>query len=196
MTVTIQPVTLDDYLSYSDGTDNRYELVNGALVRMAQPKGRHGAIAEYLNDIFRAEIKRLGYNWTAKQMAIALQSPRGGRWDTARIPDVMVLSLAQWHALRDQEAIIRLNEPPPFLVVEVVSASTTTVDYRAKRVEYNVLNIPEYWIVDPLESVITLLRPIDDLYEAQAFRGNDEIASATFPELPLTVEQILAAEEA
>ncbi|MEH2075471.1 MAG: Uma2 family endonuclease [Nostoc sp.] len=35
-------------------------------------------------------------------------------------------------------------------MLEVVSESTKTVDYRAKRVEYNVLNIPEYWIVDLL----------------------------------------------
>ncbi|NER85225.1 MAG: Uma2 family endonuclease [Leptolyngbya sp. SIO1D8] len=144
MTVTTQRFTIDDYLTYEDGTDTRYELVNGELIAMAQPKGRHGTIAEFLNDTFRAEIKRLGRDWTAKQMAVDIQSPRGGRWDTARIPDVMVLSLDQWRSLRDQEAVIRLNDPPPFLVVEVVSDSTTITDYRTKRAEYNVLNIPEY----------------------------------------------------
>jgi Uma2 family endonuclease len=116
MAVTTQRFTLDDYLTYEDGTDTRYELVNGALVAMARPKGRHGAIAEFLNDRFRDEIKRRGHEWTAKQMAVAIQSPRGSRWDTARIPDVMVLSRAQWRTLRDREAVIRLNDPPPFLV--------------------------------------------------------------------------------
>lgn len=65
-------LTLDDYLTYSNGTDSRYELVNGDLVVIAQPKGRHGAIAEFLNDTFRDEIKRLGREWTSKQMAIAI----------------------------------------------------------------------------------------------------------------------------
>lgn len=129
MAITTQRLSLDDYLAYEDGTDTRYELVNGELIAMAQPKGRHGAIAEFLNDTFRAEIKRLGLEWTSKQMAIALQSPRGGLWDTARIPDVMVLALEQWRMLRDQEAVIRLNDPPPYLVVEVVSDSTVTADY-------------------------------------------------------------------
>ncbi|MEH2280033.1 MAG: Uma2 family endonuclease [Nostoc sp.] len=46
--------------------------------------------------------------------------------------------------MRNREAVIELNEPPPLLVVEVVSESTKILDYRAKRVEYNVLNIPEY----------------------------------------------------
>ena len=194
MTITTQRLSLNDYLAYEDGTDTRYELVNGELIAMAQPKGRHGAIAEFLNDTFRTEIKRLGLEWTSKQMAIALQSPRGGRWDTARIPDVMVLALAQWRILRDQEAIIRLNDPPPYLVVEVVSDSTVTADYRAKRVEYNVLNIPEYWIVDPLKNCITLLQPVDELYEETRYTNNDLIQSAIFPDLTLTVEQVLTAE--
>ena len=194
MTITTQRLSLDDYLAYEDGTDTRYELVNGELIAMAQPKGRHGAIAEFLNDTFRAEIKRLGLEWTSKQMAIALQSPRGGRWDTARIPDVMVLALEQWRILRDQEAIIRLNDPPPYLVVEVVSDSTVTADYRAKRVEYNVLNIPEYWIVDPLKHCITLLQPVEELYEETRYTNNDLMRSTVFPELALTVEQVLAAE--
>ena len=194
MPITTQRLTLDNYLTYEDGTDTRYELVNGELVAMAQPKGRHGAIAEFLNDTFRAEIKRLNLHWTSKQMAVAIQSPRGGRWDTARIPDVMVLSVEQWRILRDQEAIIRLNDPPPFLVIEVVSDSTIVTDYRTKRVEYNILNIPEYWVIDPLDNSITLLQLIDDLYEAQCFTGNTLIPSPTFPELSLTADQILTAE--
>ncbi|MCC5647048.1 Uma2 family endonuclease [Nostoc sp. CHAB 5824] len=34
------------------------------------------------------------------------------------------------------------------------------VDYRAKQVEYNVLNIPEYWIVDLLINKVTVFRLI------------------------------------
>ncbi|MGB3491082.1 MAG: Uma2 family endonuclease [Elainellaceae cyanobacterium] len=194
MTLISQRLTLDAYLSYDDGTDTRYELVNGELIAMAQPRGQHGAIAEFLNDLFRAEIQSMGQPWTSKQMAIAIQSPRGGRWDTARIPDVLVLSLEQWHTLRNQEAIIRLNAPPPLLAVEIVSESTKTADYRAKRVEYNVLSILEYWIVDPLADQISVLSLVDDLYEEQVFSGNDTIQSSLFPTLTATPEQILTAE--
>ncbi|MGF1521373.1 MAG: Uma2 family endonuclease [Leptolyngbyaceae cyanobacterium] len=76
MTATTECLTLDDYLTYQDGTDTRYELVNGNLVAMAQPKGRHGAIAEFLNDTFRAEIKRLRREWTSKQMAVSRTSTK------------------------------------------------------------------------------------------------------------------------
>lgn len=106
----------------------------------------------------------------------------------------MVLSLEQWCSLRDQAAVIRLNDPPPFLVVEVVSDSTVTTDYRTQRVEYNVLNIPEYWVVDPLKHCVIIMQPVDDLYEERRFIGADVITSPTFPDLTLTVEQVLAAE--
>ena len=191
---TTQRFTLDDYLTHDDGTDTRYELINGELVAMAQPKGRHGAIAEFLNNTFRDEIKRLEREWTSKQMAVAIQSPRGGRWDTARIPDVMILSREQWRILRDQQAVIRLNDPPPFLVVEIVSDSSIITDYRTKRVEYNILNIPEYWVIDPLKNCVTILQLVEDLYEEEQFTADDMIASPLFPELALTVDEVLTAE--
>jgi Uma2 family endonuclease len=195
MTIATQRLTLDEYLTYCDGTDTRYELLSGELIAMAQPKGQHGAIAEFLNDTFRAEIKRQGQAWTAKQMTVAIQSPRGGRWDTARVPDVMVLLLEQWRDLRNQEAIIRLNEPPPLLVVEVVSESTQTIDARTKRVEYNVLNIPEYWLVNPLTTTVTIFSLVEDLYEGQTLTGEEQILSSIFPALTLTADQILTAGE-
>ena len=103
--------------------------------------------------------------------------------------------MSQWQELRNREAVIEVNEPPPLLVVEVVSESTKTVDYRAKRVEYNALNIPEYWIVDPLINKVTVLTLVEELYEPVEFVGAERILSATFTELELTVEQVLLAED-
>ncbi len=120
-----------------------------------------------------------------------LQSPRGGRWDTSRIPDVVIIEKEQWRELQQREAIIRLNEPPPVLVVEVVSESTQHTDYRAKRAEYSVLNIPEYWIVNPLTETVTILTLADGWYEEQVFVESEVIHSQTLPTLTLTSESIL-----
>ncbi|NET63878.1 MAG: Uma2 family endonuclease [Moorea sp. SIO1G6] len=191
MTATTPLLSLEDYLSYNDGTDRRYELVNGELIAMSQPKGQHGAITEFLNDQFRAEIQVQGLAWVSKQGFIAIESPRGGRWDTARIPDVTVATLEQWQGMLDREAIIRLNESPPFLVVEVVSESTRTTDYRSKRVEYNLLGIREYWIVDPLKEQVVVLHLVDDLYEETVFVRDELIESTIFPGLQLSAQQVL-----
>ncbi|AOY81504.1 Uma2 family endonuclease [Moorena producens JHB] len=191
MTATTALLSLEDYLSYNDGTDRRYELVNGELIAMSQPKGQHGAITEFLNDQYRAEIQAQGLAWVSKQGFIAIESPRGGRWDTARIPDVTVATLEEWEGMLDREAIISLNESPPFLVVEVVSESTRTTDYRSKRVEYNLLGIREYWIVDPVKKQVVVLHLVDDLYEETVFVGDELIESTIFPGLQLSAQQVL-----
>jgi Uma2 family endonuclease len=190
---TTKRIAIAEYLTYNDGTDTRYELVDGELVCMSLGTGEHGDISEFLNDRFKAEIKRLGLDWVAKDMKIAIQSPRGTRWETARIPDVVVLPLEQWNGLKKRESLIPLNEPPPLLVVEVVSPSTVTVDYRAKHSEYAVLDIPEYWIVDPIDLKVTVCILKDGAYNNVIFIGDLTIVSPTFPELGLTAIEVLNA---
>jgi Uma2 family endonuclease len=191
MTTTTNRLTLEEYLKYDDGTDTRYELVNGELVPMSLGTGQHGEIADFLNSEFRTAAKQLGQDWVSKQMVIGIRSPRAGRWDTVRVPDVVVIPLEQWRNLQNREAVIELNEAPPLLVVEVVSESTKSTDYRAKRAEYSVLDIPEYWIVDPLNAKVTVLTLVEGWYDTAEFVGSDFMRSQTFPNLDLTAEQVL-----
>jgi Uma2 family endonuclease len=190
---TTKKMTLAEYLTYDDGTDTRYELVDGELTRMSLGTGEHGDISEFLNDEFKSEIRRLGLDWVAKDMKIGIQSPRGTRWETARIPDVVVLPLEQWNSLKKRESFIPLNEPPPSLVVEVVSPSTVTVDYRAKHSEYAVLDIPEYWIIDPIDLKVTVCVLRDGAYSDEVFVCDLMIVSPTFPELGLKASEVLDA---
>jgi Uma2 family endonuclease len=193
MVIATKKLTFAEYLQYDDGTNTRYELVEGELIPMSVGTGRHGAIAEFLNDSFKAEISRQGLPWTSKDMKIGVRSPRGGRWDTSRIPDVTVLPQEQWSELADREAVIELNAPAPILVVEVVSPSTQTTDYRHKRSEYAVLGIQEYWIVDPIAERVTILTLVSGFYDEAAWQGYEAIASVIFPELKLTANQVLSA---
>jgi Uma2 family endonuclease len=192
MTTTTQKLTFEDYLTYDDGTDTRYELVDGELVPMSLGTGKRGSIAEFLHEQFRDQIRQKALPWTCKQMTVGVRSPRGRSWDTSRIPDVTILPLVQWEAMADREAIINFNEPPPLLVVEVVSPSTKTDDYRSKRSEYGLLEIAEYWIVDPIAQKVTLCVLDHEFYDATEFQGDDRIMSPTFPNLTLTVAQVLA----
>jgi Uma2 family endonuclease len=193
MAVASQKLSFADYLAYNDGSGTRYELVDGELVPMGVGTGLHGAIAEFLTEQFKVAAQRTGQPWTAKDRRIGVRSPRSTRWDTSRIPDVVVLPIAQWQALRAKEAIIKLAEPPPLLVVEVVSESTIATDYRAKHSEYSVLDIPEYWIVDPLEHRVTVGYLQSGRYDDEVFVGPQVIRSSLWPDLPLTAQQVLSA---
>ncbi|MEL6351455.1 MAG: Uma2 family endonuclease [Cyanobacteria bacterium J06627_28] len=192
MTVTTQKISFADYLKYSDGTNIRYELVEGELIPMSLGAGIRGGIAEFLNDEFRGQIRQTVLPWTSKQMTVGVRSPRGTWWETSRIPDVTVLSMAQWEAMAKREAVINLNEPPPLLVVEVVSPSTRADDYRSKPSEYALLEIPEYWIVDPLEQIVTVSTLDYRLYDSVEYSGDDNVRSPTFPNINLTAVQILS----
>jgi Uma2 family endonuclease len=65
------------------------------------------------------------------------------------------------------------------------------------------LGIPEYWIADylglggiryigkPKKPTLSVSTLVDGEYKINLFRGNDAIASPTFPNLNLTAEQVL-----
>jgi Uma2 family endonuclease len=192
VTATTQKLTFEEYLTHDDGTDTRYELVDGELVPMSLGTGKHGSIIQFLIRRFEDVIAQGGQPWVPLPALVGVRSPRGRSWDTSRIPDVTILSLAQWEALADREAVINLNERPPLLVVEVVSLSTQMDDYRSKRSEYGLLEIPEYWIVDPIAQKMTLCVLDHKFYDATEFKGDDLIVSPTFAALALTVTQVLA----
>jgi Uma2 family endonuclease len=59
----------------------------------------------------------------------------------------------------------------------VVSPSTIAMDYRTKYAEYPVLDIPKYWIVDPVESKVIVSMSSEGFYANQVFTGNQPIVS-------------------
>jgi Uma2 family endonuclease len=81
-------------------------------------------------------------------------------------------------------------EAPPLLALEIVSPGNSDDDYRYKRSEYAVREIPEYWIIDPETEKISVLLLVSDFYEVTEFTGEQEIKSLLFPQLKLTSEQV------
>ena len=78
MTQTQQRLSFAEYLTYDDGTDTRYELVDGKLVPMSLGVGLHGAIIKFLERQFDAESDRLKLGWVALQSAVAVSAKGNG----------------------------------------------------------------------------------------------------------------------
>ena len=194
MTLAVQKLTFEEYLQHEDGTDTRYELVNGELVPIGIGKGIHGLIIDFLVEQIKLAIAELGRADLALSGTVGVRSPRGRRLDTSRIPDITVLPRSQMEAMIDREAVIDLDEPAPSLVVEVVSPSTKRDDYRAKQWEYCFLGIAEYWIVDPAEQKITIGVLDDEAgeYDLFEFVGDETLKSAVLPNFMLTASQVLS----
>jgi Uma2 family endonuclease len=192
---TTQRLTFEEYLAYDDGTDTRYELVNGVLVAMGAESPLNLDIAFFLGVFFfqigvpksRIGIKNL----------IAVDSAKV----TAREPDLTVHSEASKRAInQEKQAFLQPDMPVPLLVVEVVSpgepgSDNYNRDYIDKRQEYAKRGIPEFWLIDPTRAVVLVLSLVGSSYEAAEFRGSDQIQSLTFRTINLTAYQVLTAGE-
>ncbi len=192
MTTTTKLFTLAEYLEYDDGTDKRYELVNGELIEMPSESDLNNAIAILLLLKFAQFIP-------GRLLRRGTEIVVSGSRATTRVPDLLVLTEELVTALSGTpRSIITPDLAPPALVVEVVSPGKENQDrdYRYKRSEYAARGIAEYWIVDPERAQIVVLTLVDGLYEEAVYQSGDRLVSTTFPTLELTAKQVLQAGEA
>ncbi len=188
MSVAAKPMTLEEYLNYDDGTDTRYELVNGELIAMPPESRLNIQIAVFL----LTQLSNLGI--PDNQLAIKTQIAVSGATVTVREPDLIVLSEEAAIALEGaKQSLITHDMPPPLVVVEVVSPQQEDRDYRYKRTEYAGRRIPEYWIVDPIAQKVTVLEWVNGLYEEQVYQGDQQVRSPQLPTLNLTAATMLNA---
>ncbi|MDJ0582417.1 Uma2 family endonuclease [Crocosphaera sp.] len=176
--------SFEEYLTYDDGTDNKYELVNGELKLMPTASGFHALILHLIFKILDQEIDKMKQQWKVMPGTVGIRTAK----NKSRIPDLVILSETQCQEIREMSTAVL--ESPPLLAVEIVSPNNTDDDYRYKRSEYAVREIPEYWIIDPETQKVSILLLVSGFYEVTEFTEEQEIKSSLFPELKLTANQI------
>lgn len=177
--------------------DGRYELVNGEIVRILATR-QHEDVADFIAKQLDGEVDRLNLNYKVSGRIVLATLTKDGT-EQGRHPDVSVVDLDVWRSNRAAYSALRDRIQ---LAVEVIT--NWEDDYIDKLDEYQRLGIPEYWIVDylalgsrnylgnpKLPSVFVYLLDAEGKYQYTRFQGADQILSPTFPELTLTVEQIL-----
>ncbi|MCU0570447.1 MAG: Uma2 family endonuclease [Oculatellaceae cyanobacterium Prado106] len=180
-------MTVEEYLTYDDGTDTRYELVDGELVVMPTESQSNLNIAKYL-------LFELAKHLPIALIAMATEVEVSGRRAKSRVPDLMVHSEESWAALSGgKRAILLRDMPPPALVVEVVSPGQENRDrdYRYKHTEYAARGINEYWIIDPEMQQITLCLWVSGQYEDRVYTGETPLQSTIVPAFTLSAAEIL-----
>jgi Uma2 family endonuclease len=115
-------MTLAEFLHWDDGTDTRYELIDGRPVAMAPPAPKHSIIAAKIGGALEAGLKRSCYVGTNAGVV------RADRDDMYFVAD-LVVSCTPIGA--DTVTI-----PEPILVVEVLSPTTAEHDRGGKLPEY------------------------------------------------------------
>lgn len=180
--------SFEEYLSYDDGTDNLYELFNGELIELPPESGFNVEIATFLLLQFALKLDYRRVRGHGLELEVRGE-PRN------RYPDLTVIREEHIEQLKPRNTI-RLSMAPPLLMVEVVSPGELqrNRDYVAKRMQYQDLAVPEYWIVDPQREAILVLELIDGVYaEVAAFSGEDALRSSQLGLLNLTAAEVFAA---
>lgn len=193
--VQIKKLTFDEYLSYSDNTDKRYELIDGELIALPPESEPNNFIANYLFFYLASSglvpLRLIKTHNCEVQVAVLRSGDAANRY-----PDLIILE-PEHIPLTANRLTITFDMLPPRLVVEVVSPGRVgrERDYERKRAQYAARGIAEYWVIDPIEQVVAVLRLEDGQYvEVGVFRDGEAMISRMFPQLSLTVQQILSGE--
>ena len=141
------PVTLEEFLDWYPDGYGRYELYDGVIVEM-QPTGTHEQVSGFVAAETIIEIRRLGFSYIIPRQAII--KPLDEEKQSGYIPDVVVINEPglESEPMWKKRSTLTKGETIK-LVVEVVSTNWQN-DYMTKLQDYEILGIPEYWIVDYL----------------------------------------------
>ncbi len=131
-----QRLTVDEFLDWDSGDDQRYELMDGVPMAMASPLRAHRILAANLS-------RRLGEALDDRpSCSVGVEEPIAipGRDDRCHVADLAV-------TCQPHEPGQRLT-PEPVVVVEILSASTEKRDRRVK--------LPDYRSIPSIEAIVPL----------------------------------------
>jgi Uma2 family endonuclease len=158
-------------------TDQRVELLHGAVVQMSPQGVAHAFVVKQLTQLFfeslgrRAEIR--------SQMPLALSA------DSEPEPDVFLAPLADYS---------KQHPNTTFLIVEVAQTSMAK-DKNIKADLYALAAQPEYWLVDIDNRCVLIHRaPQHGRYsDIRTAHEGEAVSPLQFPELRIAVSEILPA---
>ena len=159
--------------------DDRAELIDGEVVRMAPIGERHAACVINLNDEFTSR--------SAGRYVVSPQNPVRLSRHAELYPDLLVL--------RPPRSRYALGVPVPDDVLLVVEVSDTTLaaDRQVKVPQYAAAGIPEAWLVNlPRRVIEVYAEPREGRYQrVTVFRRGERITLRALPDIVIAVDDIL-----
>ena len=182
-------LTFQEYLAYEGEPDVLYELFRGQLIPMPAQSHLHTNICKFLIYKLQRYFAEKNLNLVANSLGTGVRTAE----NSSRIPDVVVCSQSVWEEVisRPGAGVLDFAEKP-ILVVEIVSSNRRD-DYVSKRYEYEMAEIPEYWIVDPQKKRVRVLANAtnEEGYSWVDFSEDSSIVSEQFDQLNLSVQELL-----
>jgi len=182
MTLTTAKWTLDDYHRMIDAgilSDRRVELLNGEIVEMPPEGPDHAYLADEAGDYLESLLQ--GRAKVREGRPITLPDASEPE------PDIAVV--------RALGSVYRRRHPYPedvFWLLEF-SNSSLAKDLKPKRLVYAAAGIQEYWVANLKTSTLIVFRsPQQGDYQSQQDLTTGVIQPLAFPEIAISIEQLLA----
>lgn len=176
--------TVDEYHRMSElgilPPDERTELLDGEIFRMAAIGSRHAVCVSWTGEWFL--VRLLG------RAVVRIQNPVRLNSGAEPEPDIAVVRLPQ-------RRFVRAHPTPPdvFLLIEV-SDTSLPFDRRRKLPRYAETGIPEVWIIDlAAERVYVYREPAGHHYQrTETVAPGGTLKPIAFPDLSLSVEELFS----
>jgi Uma2 family endonuclease len=158
----IRRMSLEEFLQWEDGTDRRYELIDGFPVAMAPPARAHGILCARLGGAIDAALRSRRPCTGQAEAGIA----RPDRNDSCYIADLAVTC----RPYRRGEQLIQ----DPILIVEVLSPGTERHDRQTKIPAYReIASVNEILLMDSEAIYAEVLRREGDRWITELVRRRD-----------------------
>jgi len=169
------PATLEQWLQIPE--EQRAELIQGRLVYQSMPGPAHGIAQGGVVAALRFSYHRghgddngPGGWWISQEVDADIQG-FGCR------PDVLGWRRDRHAALPEPDARGLVTAVPDW-ICEVLSRSTAHIDLGAKRIAYHRAGVEHYWVADPANETLTVLRRTPDGYVIELSAGRGDIVRA------------------
>ena len=175
----IRKMTVAEFLHWEDGTDTRYELLDGTPVAMAPPAVAHGILALRLGARIEAALRSRPGCIGQSEAGIA----RPDRNDTFYVADLAVTCSPPEPG---QQLLA-----DPVLIVEILSPGTALYDRQTKVADYRRLpSIQEILLIDSTSVFAEILRRAGEQWITELVQGHDATLSLTSIGLAVTMSDL------
>src|SRR5256714_2062231 len=178
----VKTYTLEEFWQLPDPPDrSKLELIAGVLYMSPPPEYTHDDVVRRLNRVLTLHLADTGDKGK-------LYVPRAAIWTSTRThlePDLFYVS-AELEARLD-----RSHRDTADLVVEVISPGSAIYDRNTKADTDGALGVRELWLIDETGHTVEVRRQTGDGFDdGRAFSRGEQVESAVFPTLKLSVEQL------
>lgn len=171
--------TIEDIYALPDG--QRAELIDGRMYMMAPPNTRHQSLVSEFTVTIGSYIRSKGGNCKVFPAPFAVYLNKDDQNYVE--PDISVI--CDKSKLNDKGC-----SGAPDWIIEIISPSTSRIDYGVKLFKYRTAGVREYWIVNPMKKTVTVY-DFENEEKTNQYDFDETIASCIYEDLKINIADLL-----